>query len=72
MESLMIENTELKNKLTRYEKIINETEVEKKKLYKELDNANELLNAVKTKARTSIDWKFWQKLSQNIFGVFDM
>ena len=45
----MIENTELKNKLTRYEKIINETELEKKKLYKELDNANELLNAVKTK-----------------------
>ena len=54
MESLMIENTELKNKLTRYEKIINETELEKKKLYKELDNANELLNAVKTKARTYI------------------
>merc|ERR1711892_885891 len=49
MDSLVIENTELKNKLIRYEKIINETELEKKKMSKELEDANELLNSVKTK-----------------------
>ena len=62
MDSLVIENTELKNKLIRYEKIINETELEKKKMSKELEDANELLNSVKTKAGLII-FQFLKKSS---------
>ena len=49
MESLVVENSEIKSKMEKYEKLIADVEQEKQKMTSELKNANELLNTIKTK-----------------------